>query len=210
MKSIKHYIFGALLMLLAVVIFRSCYDDHSEKQRLEAETALITQQISNVSKLVVTEMTYAKVYTYENTKSYGWEYFVRQESTKSALIISNAKAQIAYDLKELKYEIDPDQKTIYLTYLPEPELKIDPNLTFYKMDNGFLNSFNASDINTIKKQITTDLRKQINASPVMDNAQNRLLSELSGIYLVTNSMGWTLIYNDTEVNSTKEMGSLLP
>jgi hypothetical protein len=37
-------------------------DRNDEKETLEAQTALIEKQVRNVSKLVVTEATYAKVY----------------------------------------------------------------------------------------------------------------------------------------------------
>lgn len=206
MKYFSRYIIGALVTLAIVFIFRACSNDKKDREQLISETALIEKQINNVSKLVVTEMSYAKVYTYENTKTYGWDFFT---SEKRALIISNAQAQIAYDLKALEYDIDAASKTIYLTYIPKPEVKVDPNLTFYNLDNGVLNRFEAKDFNSIKIRAKRDIESKISNDVVMKNAQNRLLSELSGIYILSSSMGWKLVYNDTEINSTKEMNSLL-
>ncbi|OUS21229.1 hypothetical protein A9Q93_01240 [Nonlabens dokdonensis] len=206
MKDIFKYVISGLIAVLIFYTVTSLMESSKEKEQLLAETALIEKEIKNVSKLVVTEMKYAKVYTYESTKSYGWDFF---SSQKSALLVSNATAQISYDLKKLKYEVDPESKTITLLYLPEPELIIDPNIYFYKMDNGLVNRFEGSDYNTIKRKIKSDLKKQIKKDNVMKNAQNRLLTELSNIYILSTSMGWKLVYNETDIHNTDDLGRIL-
>lgn len=206
MKDIFKYIISGLIAVTLFYLVTHFIDKNKEQEQLLAETALIEKEINNVSKLVVTEMKYAKVYNYENTKSYSWDFF---SSQKTALIISNATAQISYDLKKMKYEVNAQEKTITITYIPEPEVVIDPNLTFYQMDNGLLNRFEGKDYNTIKRKVKNDLRNEIEKDQVIKNAQNRLLSELSSIYVLSNSMGWTLVYNKTEVNSTQDMNSIL-
>ena len=148
MNKIRKFLVPVLIIIIIIFSVKSCLDYKEQKEQLVAETALIEKEINNVSKLVVTEMKYAKVFTYENTKSYGWDFF---SSKKEALVISDAKAQISYDLKNLLYKIDPENKTIEITYIPKPELNIDPNLTFYRMDNGVMNKFEGRDYNKIKK-----------------------------------------------------------
>ncbi len=206
MKDIFKYVISALIAVLIFYAINALIENNREKEQLLAETALIEKEIKNVSKLVVTEMKYAKVYTYENTKSYGWDFF---SSQKSALIVSNATAQISYDLKKLKYEVDPQNKIITLLYLPDPELIIDPNISFYKMENGLINRFEGSDYNTIKRKIRSDLKSQIKKDDVMKNAQNRLLTELSNIYILSTSMGWKLVYNETEIQNTLDLEKVL-
>lgn len=181
--------------------------EHSRKEdELVAQTALIRNQIKHTSKLVVTELSYAKVYTYQNTRKYGWDFFGVE---KKAIVIAEPKAQISYDLKQLKYEIDPESKTIYLTHIPEPEIDINPNLNFYSIQDEILNRFEAKDYNKIKKDITSKLRSEIMADPELKNAQNRLLSELSTIYILTSSMGWKLVHEDNTINSSKELDYIL-
>lgn len=206
MKDIFKYVISGLIALSIFYFISSLLDRNRDKEQLIAETALIEKEINNVSKLVVTEMTYAKVYNYENTRSYGWDFF---QSQKRALIISNATAQISYDLKKLKYEINASNKTIIIKYIPKPEVIIDPNLSFYQMDNGLLNRFESKDYNSIKRKIKSDLKEEIEKDAVMKNAQNRLLSELSSLYIISNSMGWKLVYKNTEINSAKEMDNIL-
>ena len=105
MKDIFKYIISGLIAVAIFYLGSRLLDKNEDRELLLAQTALIQQEINNTSKLVVTEMKYAKVYTYESTKSYGWDFF---RSQKSAIIISNAEAQISYDLKQLKHELDPD------------------------------------------------------------------------------------------------------
>lgn len=44
-----------------------------------------------------------------------------------------------------------------------------------------------------------DLLAKINKSTLISNAENRLISELSKFYILTNSFGWTLEYNGEQV-----------
>lgn len=206
MKDIFKYIISGLIAVAIFYLGSRLLDKNEDRELLLAQTALIQQEINNTSKLVVTEMKYAKVYTYESTKSYGWDFF---RSQKSAIIISNAEAQISYDLKQLKHELDPDSKTIFITYIPQPEIKVYPHLDYFKMDDGILNKFEGRDINKMERQITAKIKEEILKDEVIKNAQNRLLTELSNIYLLSSSMGWKLVYNDTEINSTKEMNAIL-
>nr|WP_081908505.1 DUF4230 domain-containing protein [Nonlabens ulvanivorans] len=138
MKNLKTLILGALMMLAIVLIYDYIKDYRTEQANLIAQTELIEKEVQSVSKLIVTEASYGKVYTYENTKSYGWDYF---SSQKTAVVISNAKAQVIYDLKNLEYSIDSERKEIVFSKLPDATININPNLNFYQLDNGILNTF---------------------------------------------------------------------
>lgn len=206
MRRFKNIFIGVAITLVIVLMYNYYSNRNEEKDRLTAQTALIEKQVRNVSKLVVTEATYAKVYTYENTKSYGWDFY---SSEKRALIISNAKVQIAYDLKKMNFQIDENAKTIRILNIPPPEIKIDPDLTYYNLDNGLTNKFEARDFNKMKSQITTDLRRKIKKSEIINNAQNRLLSELSQIYILTETLGWTLEYDGSKIDSNSTWETVL-
>lgn len=207
-RKLKFIVF---IVLVAVAFYgvSSWLKSREDESRLLEQTSLLQKQIEHTSKLVVTEIQYAKVFSYENTRQFGWDYWDVFGVPKRALIISEAKAQISYDLRQLKYDLDPENKTIYLTQLPPPEISINPDIRFYDVKDYPLNKFSARDYNKIKKGITEKIRKEVLADPEMNNAQNRLLSELSNIYILSKSMGWTLVYEGENVNSTKELKSFL-
>lgn len=205
--NIKNIVITVAVMFTMFFIYDYFKTKDDVNEGLYAQSALLEKQLKSVSKLVVTEASYAKVYNYYDKDTYGLDIFY---SEKRVLIISNAKVQISYNLRELKYDLDPASKTITITYIPKPELTIDPNLQYYRMENGYFNKFQSNDLNDYKKRITEDLRKKITASDAMKNAENRLLSELSQIYVLTSSMEWTLVYNGNTIESTDGLESFLP
>ena len=61
------------------------------------------------------------------------------------------------------------------------------------------------DYNKIKKQVESSLRKKIEASELVTNAENRLISELQKIYILTSSMGWTLQYQSEPIEDEMDL-----
>ena len=160
------------------------------------------KQIKNVGKLVVTEGHYAEVITYKDQQKYFMDFITFE---KKALIVANADVLVMYDLRQLQYEIDENNKTVTLKNIPEPELKINQDLHFYDVNQSRFNPFNAQDYNKINKKVKTELTKKIEKSSLKSNAKNRLLSELSKILILTNTMGWTLKYDGREVKTDKDI-----
>jgi hypothetical protein len=159
------------------------------------ETVLIQEQIRNVGKLVVTEGHYSEVLTFKDQQHY---FLIPFE--KKALVIVNADVTVSYDLSKVEYDIDEPNKTITIKNIPKEEIKISPDLKFYDVQQSTFNEFSSEDYNKINKQVKESLRKKIEKSTLKSNAQNRLISELSKILILTNTMGWTLRYNGETIN----------
>ncbi|WP_209406322.1 DUF4230 domain-containing protein [Pseudozobellia sp. WGM2] len=193
----KKIFLGVVITLAAVFIFRSCTEDKKERSILQENSMLIQQQIDNVSKLVVTEGHFAEVYNYKDSKMLFGPLISAQ---KKALVVVNADVTVAYDLSQIEFEVDEETKTLRIKSIPEPEVKINPDFEYYDVTSDYLNMFEASDYNKIKKNVTASLMKKVEASSLKANAQNRLLSELQKFYILTNSMGWTLIYKNEVID----------
>jgi hypothetical protein len=127
---------------------------------------------------------------------------------KKALIVVNAEVAIAYDLSKLKTEVNPETKTVTITYIPDEEISINPNIQYYDVTQDYLNQFEAADYNKIQKRIEKSLMEKIEKSSLKSNAKNRLVSELQKIYILTNSMGWTLEYDGNQIKSSDELESI--
>ncbi|SHJ94112.1 DUF4230 domain-containing protein [Pseudozobellia thermophila] len=192
----KRVLLGAVITLAAVLVFRSCAKEKEAQSILTENSMLIQQQIENVSKLVVTEGHFAEVYNYKDSKML-FGPFISAE--KKALVVVNADVTVAYDLGQIEFEVDAASKTLRIKSIPEPEVKISPDFEYYDVSSDYLNMFEASDYNKIKKNVTASLMKKVEASSLKKNAQNRLLSELQKFYILTRSMGWTLVYRDEVV-----------
>ncbi|MFC6858184.1 DUF4230 domain-containing protein [Zunongwangia atlantica] len=201
----KRFLLGAAVVLLIVFGVRYCENRQSEREQLEQNSQLIQEQIKNVGKLVVTEGNFSQVWSYKDSKKFYLDVF---SARKKALIVVNAKVTVSYDLSELETEIDEENKRVIIKSIPKEELNIYPDIQYYDVTQDYLNQFEASDYNTIKKKVTASIKKKVEASTIKSNAQNRLISELSKIYILTNSMGWTLEYNDMPVNSQNDFSDI--
>jgi uncharacterized protein YjdB len=124
---------------------------------------------------------------------------------KKALIVVNADVTVAYDLHQMKYDIDEKNKTITIISIPKEEIKISPDIQFYDVEQSKLNPFTGDDYNKINKSVKANLTKKINKSTLKSNAQNRLISELSKLLITTSTLGWTLKYEGKVIESEKDL-----
>ena len=193
-------IFLIIGIILAIVItVRFCELKTDDDATIDYNSNLIQQQIVNVGKLIVTEGHFAQVLTYKDRDKYLMDMI---SFDKKALIVVNADVTVAYDLRQMKYDIDETNKTITILYIPKEEIKINPDIQFYDVDQSKLNPFTGDDFNMINKSVRESLAKKIEKSSLKTNAKNRLVSELSKILILTNTMGWKLVYNGEIVSNT--------
>ncbi|WP_306353210.1 DUF4230 domain-containing protein [Flavobacterium sp. '19STA2R22 D10 B1'] len=194
----KKIIVGALIIVAIFAIFKYCDLKKTENENLFRNTNLIQQQIENVGKLVVTEGHFSEVLTYKDKQNYLLDFFSFE---KKALIVINADVSVSYNLREIQYDIDEKNKVITIKNIPKPEIKINPNIEFYDVNQSRLNPFTGDDYNKINAKVRVELAKKIDKSSLKSNAQNRLISELQKILILTNSMGWTLQYNNQKIDN---------
>jgi hypothetical protein len=198
----KKILMGAVIALASVLIYKSCTDDREQKSILQENSMLIQQELRNVSKLVVTEGHFAEVYNYKDSKALFGPLITAH---KKALVVVNADVSIAYDMSQIEYEVNEEQKLLRIIRIPDPEIKISPDFEYYDVTADYLNPFNAGDYNAIKRNVNASLMKKIEASSLRSNAENRLVSELSRILVLTNTMGWTLVYDNKPVEDTEQL-----
>lgn len=194
----NRFLLGVVSAALVMIGIMLLVNKSEEKEELTLNTALIQQQIQQVGKLVVTEGNFSQVTSYENTRK---NYFDIFSARKKALVIVNAKVTISYDLSQITTSIDEANKTVTITFIPEEEVNIYPDIEYYDVTQDYFNKFQAEDYNKIKNRVHQMIEEKIDASDLRKNAKARLISELQKIYILTNSMGWTLKYNEQMIES---------
>lgn len=199
---LRKIIYLVAAVLIAVLLFRFCEWKKDETSTLDYNTNLIQQQIVNVGKLVVTEGHFSQVLTYKDQDKYLMNMI---SFDKKALIVVNADVTVAYDLRQVKYDIDEANKTITILNIPKEEINISPDIQFYDVTQSKLNPFTGDDYNKINKSVKASLKQKMEKSSLKANAQNRLISELSKILILTNSMGWKLQYNGQEIQKENDL-----
>lgn len=200
----RKLLYVLLVVLTILFAYRFIFND-KDKTILQENSALIQEQIKNVSKLVVTEGHFSQVFTYKNSKAI-FANLVNVE--KKALVVVNANVTVSYDLSQIQYELDESSKILRILSIPKEEINISPDFEYYDVTADFLNPFEAEDYNKIKETVKGQLMKKVEASHLKSNAQNRLLSELSKFYILTNSLGWTLEYNNSTITSNEALQNI--
>ena len=200
----RNFIIGILITLLIVLSIQYFSNSDSNKTALESSD-LILNQFTNVGKLVVTEGHFSEVITYKDAKKM---YYNVITATKKAIVVVNAKATISYDLSKIKYTLDQINKAVIIEEIPEPEIEIFPDIRYHELDEDLLNPFTPKDHNLIKSQVMEALHEKINNSTFESNAQNRLISELQKIYILTNSLNWELVFKEQEIQSDEALYSI--
>lgn len=201
----RKILIGIVIAFIMMFSFKYCQDKKEERMVIKESSTLIQEQIKNVGKLIVTEGHYSQVFTYKNSKALFANLF---NVEKKALVVVNADVTIAYDLSKLEYVLDEKNKELTITFIPEQEINIHPDFEYYDVQADYLNPFEANDYNTIKETVRQSLMKKVEASNLKSNAQNRLLSELAKFYILTNSLGWTLKYNQEVIQGIDQFEQL--
>lgn len=197
----KKILTGIIIVLVVILTVQFCQNKKESREMLVADSALIQKEIKNVGKLIVTEGQYSQIFNYSSSRDLMYGLF---DARKRALVVVNAKATIGYDLSKIKTEINEETKTVYITKIPEPELNVYPEIEYYDVKQDYLNQFQASDHNVIRKRVEKLLRDKIEDSDLKSNAENRLIAELQKIYILTNTLGWTLVYEKTPIQSEED------
>lgn len=199
---IKRVLVATAIVLAILLSFKYCEFKKQDSSTVDYNSNLIQQQIVNVGKLIVTEGHYSQVLTYKDQE----KYFMNMISfEKKALIIVNSDVTVAYDLRQMKYDINEKDKTITILYIPKEEIKINPNIQFYDVEQSKLNPFTGEDYNKINKSVRRTLVNKIEKSSLKTNAQNRLVSELSKLLILTNTMGWKLQYDGKVITTDVDL-----
>lgn len=189
---------------MVLFVYRYITND-KEQTIIQENSALIQEQIRNVSKLVVTEGHFSQVFSYKNSKAI-FANMINVE--KKALVVVNADVTIAYDLSKIEYELDESTKTLKILYIPKEEINISPDFEYYDVTADFFNPFSADDYNKIKDKVRAQLMEKVEISNLKTNAQNRLISELSKFYILTSSLGWTLQYDGNAITSSDDFQTI--
>lgn len=201
LSEIRKWILVLIVSFLLFWIF-NYFTKSNESSTVEYDTNLIQQQIKNVGKLVVTEGHFAEVLTYKDKKK---TYIPGLSFDKKALVVINADVTVSFDLSKVEYDIDAENKILTITNIPKEEIKINPDFKYYDTESSTFNEFTGEDYNKINKLARTNLAKKIEKSTLKSNAKNRLLSELSKMLVLTNSMGWTLKYNGNVIEKENDL-----
>ncbi|WP_062053030.1 DUF4230 domain-containing protein [Aquimarina longa] len=201
----RNFLLGVLLTAFLILGIKYGMDQLNTHKIETTSSGLILNQIKNVGKLVVTEGHFSDIITYEDDKTY----FKVLSSKKKIIVLVNANVQVSYDLRKIKHIINKDDKTVTITEIPSAEVNINPEIKYHDIQEGVINKFSPEDHNSIRKKALMQLNEKVKKSPLITNSKNRLISELQKIYILTNSLGWTLKYKNAAITNDNDIEKII-
>ena len=185
--------FGAIVSYFIFLKFSF----RSKKNLTEKQSVILLDKIKKVSKLITVEGEFAEIYHNENTQEKFLGLFT---SKKKAIVLINAKTNIGFDFRKIKMQSDNKNKTIVLSDFPAPEvLSIEPDIRFYDIQNGLLNSFSSEDLTEINKQAKEHILNKIPESNLMQTANQEALNAIVLMESLVETIGWKLDYTALEL-----------
>lgn len=179
----------------------------SRKNLTEKQSVILLDKIKKVSKLITVEGDFSEIYHHENTKEKFLGLFT---SKKKAIVLINAKTNIGFDFRKIKMQSDSKKKIITISEFPAPEvLSIEPDIRFYDIQNGLLNSFSSEDLTEINKQAKEHILNKIPQSNLMQTANQEALNTILLMESLVETIGWKLDYSALELpagDATKLLG----
>ena len=119
---------------------------------------------------------------------------------REMVLYSTAKAQVSYDLKKMKIEVDSIQKKLIIKELPSPEVKIFPEVKIHFMDDYAVNRFSKSDLNNILESAKKNMRKSINQERLKSDAKKQLLSNLDELFVLARFLNYKIQDETQQLN----------
>ena len=148
-KQIIGFSLGVIITLLTIYFFKNFGKDEAN-----TDYYILTNQISKMNKMVVLEQDFSSMQkTKITSKLLGLD--VLPSSQKELVIFTKAKAQVSYDLHQMKLEVDSANKKLIIKKLPNADIKIFTDAEISSLDDSFFDRFTQEDF----KRITTNAKK---------------------------------------------------
>lgn len=155
---------------------------------VEEESQVLLERIETVAKLITVEGYFSEVYDYQDHYGYDVSFF-----RKKALLRVKAKVSVGYDFAALKIESLPQEKTIIISNLPDPEiLSIDHDIDYYDIQEGIFNSFSAQDYTKLNADAKEFIKGKVKESDLFLAAEEQGNGMQEMLQFIVESAGWTL------------------
>ncbi len=186
MRKIATYFF--IFCLGALITFFYLKKDISDREK--EQTQIILNEVKNVRKLVVVESTFSQLYNYEKSK-----YFLIEEFSfnKKVVLAVTATIQISYDLTKLNIETDTIHKKVIINNIPQPEVFISPNISYFDFEQSTFNSFTKEELNRVHARAIEKIKEASNIAGLKEKARIQLVEELQKIYKMTTLLDWEFV-----------------
>ncbi|MFC6268661.1 DUF4230 domain-containing protein [Frigoriflavimonas asaccharolytica] len=196
-KSIIFLLSGAIIVLLILFGINKCSSISQEKST--SYNYLLTNQITKMNKMVVVEQDFSSI---QKTKL-SFEILGKKISDNEIVTLTNTNAQVSYDLKKMKLEVDSINKKLIIKELPNAEIKINPNVEIQSMDDSFINRIDENQIKKVTKSAKDAAVKRVDQNQLRSEGRNQLKENLNQIFILAKALKYEIVDETGQIDTTK-------
>ena len=188
-KQIIGFTIGVILTLLLVYFFRNFGKNDDQ---VSTDYYVLTNQISKMNKMVVLEQDFSSMQkTKITSKLLGLD--VLPSSQKELVIFTKAKAQVSYDLHQMKLEVDSANKKLIIKKLPNADIKIFTDAEISSLDDSFFDRFTQEDFKRITTNAKKNAEKTVDQTKLRNEGRKQLLQNLNDIFVLAKALKYEVV-----------------
>lgn len=186
-KQIIGFSLGVIITLLMVYFFKNFGKDEAN-----TDYYILTNQISKMNKMVVLEQDFSSMQkTKITSKLLGLD--VLPSSQKELVIFTKAKAQVSYDLHQMKLEVDSANKKLIIKKLPNADIKIFTDAEISSLDDSFFDRFTQEDFKRITTNAKKNAEKTVDQNKLRTEGRKQLLQNLNDIFVLAKALKYEVV-----------------
>ena len=186
-KQIIGFSLGVIITLLMVYFFKNFGKDEAN-----TDYYILTNQISKMNKMVVLEQDFSSMQkTKITSKLLGLD--VLPSSQKELVIFTKAKAQVSYDLHQMKLEVDSANKKLIIKKLPNADIKIFTDAEISSLDDSFFDRFTQEDFKRITTNAKKNAEKTVDQNKLRTEGRKQLMTNLNEIFVLAKALNYEIV-----------------
>lgn len=188
-KQIVGFTLGVILTLLLVYFFRNIGKNDDE---VSTDYYVLTNQISKMNKMVVIEQDFSNL---QKTKITNLLFGIKglPSSEKEIVIFTKAKAQVTYDLKKMKIDVDSADKKLIIKEIPNADIKIFTDAEITSLDDSFFDRFSEEDFKRITNNARKNAEKTVDQTKLRNEGRKQLMTNLNEIFVLAKALNYEII-----------------
>ena len=188
-KQIIGFTLGVILTLLLVYFFRNIGKNDDQ---VSTDYYVLTNQISKMNKMVVIEQDFSNL---QKTKITNLLFGIKglPSSEKEIVIFTKAKAQVTYDLKKMRIEVDSADKKLIIKEIPNADIKIFTDAEITSLDDSFFDRFSEEDFKRITNNARKNAEKTVDQTKLRNEGRKQLLQNLNDIFVLAKALKYEVV-----------------
>ena len=196
-KQIIGFSLGVIITLLTIYFFKNFGKDEAN-----TDYYILTNQISKMNKMVVLEQDFSSMQkTKITSKLLGLD--VLPSSQKELVIFTKAKAQVSYDLHQMKLEVDSANKKLIIKKLPNADIKIFTDAEISSLDDSFFDRFTQEDFKRITTNAKKNAEKTVDQTKLRNEGRKQLLKNLNEIFVLAKALNYEVVDETNSLDLSK-------